>query len=70
MKRLTYKELKDIREKFVEGHYYVNCDDFHAHGFECLSFKTETAEIIERLRLEILFYKRAIDEFADQVKND
>jgi tryptophan 2,3-dioxygenase len=40
----------------------VGCDEYHAHGYKCVDFKSREAAVVERLVLEVRRYQRALRE--------
>ena len=56
-KPLTDEDLQRIFEKYVNDRHRVSCCDYHAHGFDCVTFDDETTMIIERLRLEVVILR-------------
>lgn len=46
---ISEHELDYIHAKYVKNNMHVSCDEYHAHGFECLIFDNDDAKIILRL---------------------
>ena len=66
--RLTDAELDRIFEKFVKNKHRVSCNEYHAHGFDCVDFDDETTMIIERLRVEVVMLRDRLKQIEDIVK--
>lgn len=61
-KRLTDADLQRIFDKFVKDKHSVACDEYHAHGFDCVEFADESTMIIERLRVEVIMLRDKLKE--------
>ena len=64
---LTDEDLDSIRNHFVEGNYSVNCDDYHAHGYSCVDFRTKEVATIEKLIREIKYIRREIKKLVKNI---
>jgi hypothetical protein len=68
MQPLTDADLERIFQKYIKGKHHVNCNEFHAHGFDCVTFDDEQTMIIDRLRVEVLVLRGKLDKIAELSK--
>lgn len=66
--RLTDDELERIFDKFVKGKHRVYCNEYHAHGFDCVDFDDEQTMILDRLRVEVILLRNKLREIEAIVK--
>lgn len=66
--KLTDDDLERVFQKFVKGRHRVTCNEYHAHGFECVDFDDEQTMIIDRLRVEVILLRHKLEEIQDIVK--
>lgn len=54
--KLNQKDLTMIFNRYVKPLSSISCAEYHAHSYlrGCYYYKTEEAEIIDRLRIEVL----------------
>jgi hypothetical protein len=65
---LTDSDLDRIFQKYIKNKHRVLCDEYHAHGFECVEFDDETTMIIERLRVEVCLLRDKLKEIEHIAK--
>ena len=66
--RLTDAELDRIFQKFVKDKHRVVCDEYHAHGFDCVEFDDEQTMIIDRLRVEVIMLRDKLKQVEEILK--
>ena len=64
-KPFTDADLQRIFEKYIKDKHRVHCDEYHAHGFDCVLFEDEQTMILERLRLEVVTLREKIKKVSD-----
>jgi hypothetical protein len=55
-------DLDEIYEKFIKPHYYVSCNEFHAHTRKCVRYTTKEANVIDWLRLEVIDLRKQLEK--------
>lgn len=68
MQPLTDADLERIFEKYIKGKHRVNCNEFHAHGYDCVEFEDEQTMLMDRLRVEILILRGKLKDIAKIAK--
>lgn len=65
---LSDEALTQIRDLFGVGTPatgYINCDEFHAHSYKCVSFANPVTGVVDRLLQEIDRYKSKFEKAKD-----
>lgn len=68
--KLTDVDLDRIFAKYVKDRSRVCCDEYHAHGFNCVLFDDEQTMVLERLRLEVIMQRDKLKKVSEITKHE